>query len=378
MIRFLFLFILSFNIFADAKVHSRKCGEFIIIEETHLMETVLCQTNQDSNTDDSTYKTPNSKLTIVPSEELLSLTHKSQKILDYVLYEKVLEKVKERFDETFEFAKSSNEPELLDALTKARESILSEKKVNPRNEIRKFLALFPEIENELIKENPEYKPLLCQYEAWKHREKFLRRFSRVLGIIGTVAGISGIIAASMLNIPMLPVAFYALSVVKMTSGTLKMRNAVATWSDVQTAKVAKKMIRVFDEAKDQLDDLEKHKKTLLKEEKSPAITQEIKETEEKIKSLSLALDENKKLMKDLKKDVKAGKTIKRELVSGILDTTIGAFALWGGNIASNQLKDFYPKESQIKTIPLDPKGDGSLTPFSPGDVQGPGTNYVDP
>ena len=80
----------------------------------------------------------------------------------------------------------------------------------------------------------------------------------------------------------------------------------------------------------------------------------------------------------LKKTVTQGKRIKRELISGILDTGLAAVAYLGGDFSAKQLKDFYPKKDQIKTIQPDPKGDGSFTPLGPEDLQGPGTTYVDP
>jgi hypothetical protein len=373
----LFYMATQLNAFAGPDISSKKCGDFYVVESNSTMNESTCLGNG-LYTDEQNYKTPDSQVLVFADKEIFKLTNKSQEIIDYVLYQKVLQKVKERFSEAFEFAKESKEPELLKALKDAEKELFQKDSKNPKKETQKILSLFPDIEDEILEETPDYKPLICQYQARKHREKNLRKFSRVLSAIGMVGGLSGIIAAGIINIPMMPVAFYALSFVKMSSGTLKIRNAVANWNEVQSAKVAKRLLKVFDQAKKELDSLEEENKTLNKLHKTKDADALIVENNERISSLKKGIEENNFLMKDLRSQIKSGKRIKRELISGAIDTSLGAFAFWGGNFSSKQLANFYPKESQINTIKMDPKGDGSFTSYGPDDLQGPGVTYVDP
>jgi hypothetical protein len=359
-------------------VETKRCGDFYILENSISAETVICQDNSEYKSDDKTYKTKNSEIVVAPSKEILELSHNSQKILDRILYEKVKELVKKKFEETFAFARSSNEPDLLKALQDAEKALFKEKNINPKKEVQKFLSLFPDIERSLILEDPNYKPLLCQYEVHKHREKFLRKFSRVLGIIATVGGASGVIAAGMLSLPMIPAAFYALSVLKVSSGTLKIRNSLSTWTDVHSEKVAKKLLNVYEALDEEKEELEKNNKNLKKLKSTPDLLVTINQNNERILQIDKHLKESKPQILILKKTVTQGKRIKRELISGILDTGLAAVAYLGGDFSAKQLKDFYPKKDQIKTIQPDPKGDGSFTPLGPEDLQGPGTTYVDP
>jgi hypothetical protein len=380
--RFLYLYIFVvlgvIPVLQASSIHSKKCGDFLIVDDSESFETTICQESAQFDASDENYKTKTSKLVVLPSKELWELTHDSQKILDQLLYEKIKKLVKLRFSETFAFARTSNNKDLLKALQDAERELFKEKKNNPRKEVQKFLSIFPDLERSLVLEDPNFKPLLCQYEVHKHREKNLRKFSRVLGLIATVGGASGIIAAGMLSIPMIPAAFYAMSVLKISSGSLKIRNSLATWTDVHSEKVAKKMLDVFNESEEEKNDLEHENKKLKKLKSTPELSLTIQNNNERIRQIEMHLKESKPIIMDLKKAVGQGKRIKRELISGILDTALASVAFVGGNFSGKQLKDFHPNKDQIKTIQPDPKVDGSYTPLGPEDLQGPGTTYVDP
>jgi hypothetical protein len=77
------------NVFSEQIVHSKKCGTFHIVDENSQVSTSFCQNSSSIKKDEKSYNTPGSDLVIIPEQEVLQLSHKNQKILDFILLKEI-------------------------------------------------------------------------------------------------------------------------------------------------------------------------------------------------------------------------------------------------------------------------------------------------
>lgn len=409
---------------ADKKMseflYTKQCGDFIIVKNTDEISTELvpCENNgviqtkpQEFRKKDKKkwYRTPKAETTLIPNAEILGLAKTGQDVADLVLLEAIKEKVRNRFDKAFKFASDEKEgalselnqqiaeidseikntrdqskikllnfkkkkvrnqsrevDDLKNAIESARNAVFERGSDKPRKQIRKFLALFPGIERDLISDDPAFKPLLCQYQSWKHKQMFWKKFGKILGKIGTYAGIAGVIAAATLSIPALPAVFFTISALKLASAGIKGRDAVVRMSENSAAFAAKRILDTQDELKYEIIKLNEEKDRM---KNSNATSEELKLIEYRIATYEQSINEVDKWKSELQGAISNRKGMRKEVIEAITTTTIGLGSLGVGNFLDDKLKGF-KSDKPDEVIPYSEPQPGD--PQDPGDIMGDG------
>lgn len=356
-------FILPWAAMAKEKNHyeSKKCGEFIIISNTHSNAQISVCRNDNGVMDDGN-KTPEGITQIVAPEAIVEGARNSSKIIDEILLKEVKERAEKKlegFKTITDLPDNKDTKELKEQVAAFKKLILESKK-GAIHQIRTILSVYPEIEDELITDHPEYKTLLCKYEVWKHRREILEKVTKisakivsillVLGTAGTVVAFFGLFSIAMMGPIMM-----ALGATEVGIGGLQIFSSIENWDDVRAGGIAKKLLKFDKELHDYIVLLqkspEKNKKEILELQKLTLSSNDIKD------------------LKNLKK-VK-NKRIK-ELIGGGIKMVLGTATFIGGAALKERFSDFHTNDPAIITNqggngtlpgsggndPVDPGGDG--------------------
>ncbi|MBC7691700.1 MAG: hypothetical protein H7222_08005 [Methylotenera sp.] len=333
---------------------SRKCGNFKI--EADLSESgdpLVCRTDDGMGT--RRYKTKHAQVQLHVPQAMIDISRDSSEIIDRVLLDTLQSKVDDRFKKTFGWVDSLEDKaqaaDLRKAFTALKEKILDQKESEPKHQIRKWLALYPELEEEMTREHPEFAPLICRYEVWKHRESFLKSVGMAAGALGGIGVLLAGPLAWYLWVPALPKILLAAGALKLGSGALKVQGAVAGWDKVKAATLANKMLKLYDETQDYINELRKNPNA---------------ENLALIKSLQSQLPSEQELTH--LKEVKRGK--KRTFLavgSGLWTSSFGLAAVYGGLKAMKLFSDFKTDAPAQVTNPV---GTGGVGPGGVGTGDG--------
>jgi uncharacterized protein YqgV (UPF0045/DUF77 family) len=329
------------------------------------------------------YKTSGSQTLLKVDPGIIQTVESTQDIIDKVLLDIIEKKIKENFDKATTFVESEKDKDLINAVSKARKVVFEKGLKNNRQKIRRYLALFEGLETQLIAEDPSLKPLFCQYEVWKHRQNHYKKIGQMLGTIATIGGIAGIIAASILNLPLLPVVFYSISALKFSGAAITTRDAIIRFSDYSAGTAAKRILKLQSQVKDKVIDLQNEKikmKKLLDPIKLSAANEKAKKDEGEIltnndvklrindldvqiKKYNQSINEVEVYKKDLENAVDGRKAIRKDVIGAALNTTIGIGTFKVGSFLNDKFSDF--RSDEVTPIhPYDPNP-------NPGDVTNP-------
>ncbi len=368
--------IYSYGFSSSRHIKKKKCGKINVSYQDQKSTQCGWRLELDESSDlslDNTYKTPGRVVSLYFDTSFQEQFEKTQEAIDFVFLDIVKSKALKRFEEAMSLANSSSEPELATLISEAKKEVFKENKRNPKMEIRKYLSLFPGIEDDLLLDDPGYKSLICHYEVWNHRQKMLKKFGKILGLIGTIGGIAGIGAAAILSIPLIPVALYSLAALKTASGGIKITHSILNRDDLAAGKSAKMILKVYDKMNDDLKDLKDQKKEYSKDDIPDQNQQaEIKQVSDDIIKLNKVIEDAEDDIEELEDAVKNRRQNIKNLVSGIASTTFGVMAFLGGLYASERLNDFEAKPGDVEIIqnttinnPDDLSGGGGIIDSDP-------------
>lgn len=328
---------------------SKKCGQFTVITDFE-SDSNLRVCREDNGVLDENFKTKGGSTVIYVPESIAQSGKKASRIIDSVLLIEIKKKAEEKLkalDEIFKLPETAETQELKEDVRELKSMILESNK-SPIHQIRTILSVYPDIEDEIVKENPEYKALICKYEVWKHRREVIAKVAKITGKIltglilaSTIA--TGVAFMGVFSIAMMGPIFVALGVAEIGAGGFQMFGAFSNWDDVRAGKIAKQLLN-FDK------ELSAYIKLLQKEPtKNKQIILELQ---------AVQLSEtDKKELKDLKK--LKNKRIK-DVVNGSLKVVLGGMSVWGGHLLNKRFKDFTSDQDAVIS------NDGGVDPFGGG------------
>jgi hypothetical protein len=248
--------------FASDKLSSRKCGEFELISESiEDYSTSACRI--DDGIGDRGYKTPDAKTQIYVSRNEQSLIKNVGEAVDYVLLDIIRKKVKSKFQKKLSELNIQQEKSFYDAYIRMQNKILDDGK-SAKSQVRKLLTLFPDLENEILQDNPEYKPLICRYEVWKHNRATIRKIAFTLTVIELAAlltaaplAASVIFTASIDRALLVSQLLMTGGIAGIIGGALQIENNIATWDEVTAAKNAKMLLKFYNDIDNEIKKLQK-------------------------------------------------------------------------------------------------------------------------
>ncbi len=304
------------------------------------------------------HETKNSKTYVGVSGEVLETSKNVQAAINHYLLNLIEEKVKQNFSKAFEFAEKENSTELNSAIREAHMAVFYKGPKDPISKIRRYLALFPSIEAELMIENPDLKPLFCQFEVWKHRKERWQKTAKILGRISSIAGYAGIIASGILALPALPVALMGVGALKVVSGSMGLATNLSSMSEHSAGRAAKEILNFQSELKSYIADLNTEKMTLPKNERGPL--------EERIKNLEISVNLIEVHTPELKNAIKGRKKIRKEIISNLLNIGLGGAMFSGGLQLQKKFSDFRSSKVEYQDpLPDQPSTDYGFGGLSP-------------
>lgn len=254
--------LVSLPVSAQDKLESRKCGEFqLITESIEDFSAEACRL--DAGAEDKDYKTPGANTQIRISEREYALTKNVGEAVDLVLLGLLRQKVKARFATKLKTLDLDNQKSFHDAYVRMQDKILDDGK-SPKSQVRKLLTLFPDLENEILKDHPDYKPLICRYEVWKHNQATIRKIAIAMSVIELAAlmvaapiAASVIFTASMDKALLVSQLLIGGGVAGIIGGALQVQNDIANWDQVTAAKNAKMLLKFYTDIEKEIHKLQK-------------------------------------------------------------------------------------------------------------------------
>lgn len=329
---------------ASENLQTRKCGEFELITET-LEDFSPEACRLDDGEEDRDYKTRGARTKIHLSEREFNLSKNVGEAVDRVLLDLMRKKVRARFADKLKTIDLGNEKSFHEAYLQMQEKILDDGK-SPKSQVRKLFILFPDLEQEILKDHPDYKPLICRYEVWKHNQKILKNVALGLSVLQLAALMTAApIAASVVFTANMDRAFLVSQILigggvaGVVGGALQIRNDIANWDQVTAAKNAKMLLKFY-------GDIDKEIKKLQKDpEKNRAKIVEL----EKWLPTSVELEQLKQTKKKEFKEYKS-------LFFGLAKVGLGVTMIYGGQQLFEMLSQF-----EAGAPASDPTG-GSVAP----------------
>jgi hypothetical protein len=335
-------------------------GEDCLVDEEPIAgsDYTIQQDEEGAYSEKKPYETRGSKTRIGVPEDILASTKNVQDIINHYFLKVIEDKVRENFKQAFHFADQENSSELNSAIREAHSAVFHDGPKNPGDRIKRYLALFPDIEAQLLMEQPELKPLFCQYEVWKHRRDRWRKTGKILGRISSIAGYSGIIASAILALPALPVAVMSVGAIKVVSGGIGLSANIASMSDHSAGKAAKEVLSFQKTLKKHIEKLGKEKASLPAPERATI--------EVRMKNLEKAVNTIESHRSELEDAVKKRKAVRQGIVSNLLNIGLGSVMIHGGLQLQEKFKDFRSSTvEQQNPFPDQPStdfGNGAISP----------------
>ncbi len=310
------------------------------------------------------YQTRGARLQLHVPSSMTEGARNAGEIGDRVLLDLLRSKVSERFEKSFSYINadlgtSAKAEEIRKELASLRSEIFSEDQgyddqPKAKRQIRRLLVLYPQLEDEIVAEHPEYRPLICRYEIWKHRQKILKTVSKVLSVAGTVAVLVGGVATAYLWMPALPAVLLTGGALQTAGSTIKVAQVIDGWDVVAAGKYAARVLEVY-------SDTEKLIKKLKKDPN--ADPEQIRELQDSLPSPQQIAE-----LREIKKGrAKAW----RRIISGVMGTALGIGAMYGGIQALDRLGDFTTQGPATVSNPYGGSGSGGgLPPGTLGDDGG--------
>jgi hypothetical protein len=246
----------------DKSISTRKCGEFELLTETlDGFTSDACRI--DDGIEDDRFKTIGGKTKIHVPEETLKISKNIGEVIDRVLLDLIRQKVQAKFSAKLALIDFQNEQTFYDAFISMQKKILNDGKA-PKSQIRKLLILFPEIEEEILKDNPNYKSLICRYEVWKHNQAIIKKVALALSVIELAAFVGAapiagsiILTANIDRALLLSQILIGGGVAGVLAGALQVENDIANWDQVTAAKNAKMLIKFYSNIDNKIKQLKK-------------------------------------------------------------------------------------------------------------------------
>lgn len=335
-------------------------GEACLVDEEPIAgsDYTIQQDEEGTYSEKRPYETRGSKTRIGVPEDILATTTNVQEIINHYFLKVIENKIKDNFKQAFQFADQENSSDLNEAIREAHTAVFHEGPKNPGDRIKRYLALFPDIEAQLLMEQPELKPLFCQYEVWKHRRERWRKTGKILGRISSIAGYSGIIASAILALPVLPLAVISVGSLKVVSGGIGLSANIASMTDHSAGKAAKEVLSFQTTLKKHIEKLGNEKSKAPQSER-PAI-------EARMRNLEKAVNTIESHRSELEDAVKTRKAIRRGIVSNLLNIGLGSVMIHGGLQLQEKFKDFRSSTvEQQNPLPDQPStdfGNGAISP----------------
>lgn len=343
-----------------AHARNRRCGSLDVITDIPEGDSPqVCRSGEPW--EQRGYQTRGARLQLHIPGSMAEGARNAGEIGDRVLLDLLREKVAERFGKSFAYinadlGSSPKAEEIRKELAELRSQIFSTDPDQPRakHQIRRLLVLYPLLEDEIVAEHPEYRPLICRYEVWKHRQKVLKTVSKVLSLAGTVAVLVGGAATAYLWMPALPAVLLAGGALQTAGSTVKVAQVIDSWDEVSAGKYAARVLEVYADTD----------KLIKKLKKDPnADPDQIRELQD-----SLPSQQEIAHLREVKKGrAKAW----RRIISGVMGTALGIGAMYGGIQALDRLGDFSTSGNATISNPSSGGGsNGGLPPGTLGDDGG--------
>lgn len=349
----IFQLILSSISYADDEnsYESKKCKLFFNVSEVEGLseEVQICKEG--------------SQVNLAVPKDMFDLNQSTSRIIDEILLQKILPLAQKRmsgFDVINTLPESKEKEELIEEVNNYKKILLPTKK-NAIHQIRTILTLYPDIERELITQDPSNAALICKYNVWRHRREILGRVATISSKIVSLALIVGSLTASgavvfgAMSASSLGPLMIALGAGQTVAAGFEFFATVQNWDDVRAGRWAKARLEIDDNVKKKIKELEK----------DPANNQALIDS---LQSTSLLAYERKEL-KELNK-VK-NKRIKTIVTSSIKAIT-GILAIYGGASIKDHFKDFKTTEPAKVINPLNNSPGSGTLPGSGGND--PGSN----
>jgi hypothetical protein len=252
----------------DEVLSTRRCGDFKFLSESVEesvspgRESYACRL--DDGVNDKRHLTIGAMTQLHVSHELLETSKDVADVVDKVLLDLVREKIKTKFDQKLKELHLTPDDPFEKAYRTMQIKILDDGK-SAKSQVRKLLVLFPDIEDQILKDNPEYKALICRHEVWKKNRKILRAVA--LGF--TLVELSAILVAAPLTATIILTAnldrALLLSQILMVGGTagviggaLQIGNSISNWNSVDAAKNAKMFLKFYRGIEEEIRKLKKN------------------------------------------------------------------------------------------------------------------------
>lgn len=331
---------------------SKKCGQIKIKPTEDKDSPEVCRL--DNGVMDIGHKTKGSLSEIMAPLAFISKTKHAGEVVDEVLLEKIKEKAQQKLkglDPIMALPDNEETSELKNEVKEFRSLVLNSK-ADPIHQIHSILSIYPTIQDEILAQHPDYEPLFCKYEVWKHRRLTLNKVAKVSSKIMTLSILVG-------TLPAVGAAFYGVFSIQ-TLGTVMMAvggtevglagfhafTVGQNWDDVRAGRMAKRLLKINDELKDYIKDLQKN----------PA------DNEAQIlaaQSLLISPSEQKEL-KELNKQKNERV---RELISSGLRVVLGSLTFKAGHVIHKRFSDFKTSEPASIVNPHNGGGGGGGNGF---------------
>lgn len=244
----------------------RKCGSLDVVTDIPEGDSPhVCRTGDPW--EQRGYQTRGARLQLHVPSSMTEGARNAGEIGDRVLLDLLRSKVSERFEKSFSYINadlgtSAKAEEIRRELASLKSEIFSEDQgyddqPRAKRQIRRLLVLYPQLEDEIVAEHPEYRPLICRYEIWKHRQKILKTVSKVLSVAGTVAVLVGGVATAYLWMPALPAVLLTGGALQTAGSTIKVAQVIDSWDEVAAGKYAARVLEVYDDTEKLIKKLKK-------------------------------------------------------------------------------------------------------------------------
>ena len=328
----IFQFLIPIQAFAakdKTKFDSKKCGDFVIISDVDSTNQIeVCRL--DNGVMDRELHTREAKTVIHAPDAIVESAKSSSQVIDIVLLQEVRARAQKKLEglkKIEELPENDQTHELKENAKWLKEFVLSNKH-SAIHQIRTILSVYPDIEDDLVKENPDYKSLLCKYEVWKHRREILNKVAKITSKIVTIALILGTAATGigffgLLSMASMGPIMIALGATEVGAGGFQIYGSLLNWDDVRAGKLAKHLLSLNSGVNDYIKELQKDPT------KNAVLIKEFQE-----------ITLSKKDIEDLK-DIKKLKNDRiKELINGSFKVLIGASTVAGGVFLKSRFSEF--------------------------------------
>lgn len=311
---------------------SKRCGTIKLVEHESLdfnAEPNVCRL--DAGLLDESFKTQKGETEIYYSSSMLDMSKSTSKIIDQILLDKILVMAKKRlegFNLINNLPESEDKKEILEEINKFKELLLNSKK-GAIHQIRTILSVYPDIQDELIKQNPDYKALICKYEVWKHKREIFLKIAKISSKIVSIAVLMGAIVLPVvgifgyISVASLGPLFIAMGGAQIGFSSANIMATILNWDEVRTGRMAKKLIEADEQIGQYIKVLQKDP-----QKNSNLILQ--------LRPLLLS-ETTKKELKELKK-------IKNNHLKSVITNSLRVFSgialIAAGNALNSHFKDF--------------------------------------